>query len=452
MTKIMLPIRKQLQRPEPASFVEVLGVAFQALPLLTFAGLLLGWMYMWGYLSSFGQDPRTIAGLSDYLIAILRGMSYLLIILVSGLAGILSFRKIASGLEPKKTVMYSISALIVMGFILLFSTSISFSSIFEKKDHDLGWLSGIDVGRNINEINSGSGILAYTPIMLFVSLILIATASGGVYRVWRLDRSLLYVAVTILLMCFPVCVGVISLGRVDAYGDYSRSFMVTPTGGVIYAYYTKDIEEENCQCGASVMWSGEKSTLVRCPQVNVIIHGPENVAFLTDRTTIPKGSRELNSSLTSGIVPENLEIRADLSCTIGKNAILLSKTKANGIVFRSGDTWGASLSSSDGAAKLGMTCSPGDLYANLHRGDRSAPEDWKPLEGTVLELFTIGADGKPKKIEGGKVLVENARYGVRLQFPERIPVGKVMINIEGYTFDLTALASSPGRMSCRRPD
>ena len=442
ITRRALGSRPARLRPKPAAILrDRLILVLEALPLATFAGLILGISYMVAFLGRFHVKVHEVAALSDYLLAAVYGLGAVAATAGAVLGGIY----IALKSSPKHplvsaivfTFFAALSCVFAFGYELLLRVNRAIiHALINNGLYDYLSTATAPIYFILKMRRLGSDFLGETQAifvfsMLAVSLLSFAYMSflGG--RITKRSAAL-----GLLLLTGALTVAASVSGGRAAEDQYMASF--TRVGEHLalprYVAASDSPIKAACPCDAYPAWSGDVATVYVCSNKAVVVHGAESIV-LEPGGAVFYGIRPTESW---GDSTYGLSESARNSCRTGAAINAAEKSpsqvppsweqRPRGKFFH--------LASQD--TRLGLGCVDGRLLLY---------PSWIPKEETTIGLRGIQPDGRSGRING--LVSPSIAGGVVSWLPTLWPLGRGQtLEYDGHAFDISKIYSELNAERC----
>jgi len=346
------------ERPSP--FVIVL----QAIPVFIFLGAVAGSLYLKSYLAYYDVSLLEVAGLSDFTLSAFYSLFAIILLAMAYAAGFFLGKQHSAVrwfsffiLLPLS--MFQISIIIAgsagpavekidgMGDDQLFMFKGNLEQLYSYIIIELQYLSNLSIHLEFFGIISISALLGWL-VSWFVNVQktrAIPLHWGGGIAFWGM----------ILLAATP-------FGKAMAGSTLASSISLIDGKMPVYLFHAANIGAQlpkSCSCGAAVIWSGDKSTVLNCAGGEVVtVHGPDNVML-----KLNSHRERISHPNIEGVKLADMD--ASVAC-LASEAITLDLPKMSNSPgsfpsYVSGQHWLMRLSSRGEHAHLELYCNNNEL-------------------------------------------------------------------------------------------
>lgn len=262
-------------------FVQLGALLLQALPLLTFVGLLLGICYMQGYLGKFSVSVLDVASTTDFLRSAIFGLGIIASALFFASCGFLIGQRTLASVfgRPVWYIILLISVVTVWLFDGRVSENLVELSISGRKVDNFWYSVLLLYYKFIVPIFTIAG---YRSAQVFSCFALIFSIFG-IIGSSSLASSRLFVLAPFgsILLVIALALATSTAGEEAARSRYRAHFTGDPAVAIIPALRASSggTLPESCQCGAFPLWSGDRASALVCDGSPIIVQGPENLTL-----------------------------------------------------------------------------------------------------------------------------------------------------------------------------
>ncbi|GEM_PF-3537556 len=364
----------------------------KGLPILTFAGLLLGLCYAKGYLEVFEVEIFDVAGTADFIRAAIFGLG------VTACAVISAFIGYVIGVQLPKTkavqVLAIVSVLMAVLTALLLSDAF-YVAMFEYVVND-------EVNENISaifdayqkaSINIGYYIANWKiqSVSIMLTIFFVGVLCGVVPPLPRRLNFLVSLGGVVFTILISATASTAGAGAATA--RYLDHFAGNPEEAIFSKTRISPNEGMplSCQCGAFPLWSGDRASVFICDGLPNTVYGPENIVLKRS----PGGSSVLDiwKSKRTKLGFDNLVRSAAATCSSEGLARRMADAHPRAIYGR--DNFALGVKSVDGSSQIGMVCEKGRLFIKVN------PAIY--LRSTMIymefeEITTINSRGEKQRV------------------------------------------------------